>query len=549
MKQADLILKSNSIFTGTEDRPRSGAVLIAGNRIMDVVPEQEIPRYLSGHTQVYDFQNKLIMPGLIDAHDHLWWGAVQASDHMADVTASTSEEECLEMIRDYAASHPDEKRIRGGGWFPVNWGDQMPTPRSLDRVITDRPAYLMCADMHTCWMNSLALQESGYYPGMKLPGGILDLDEDGNMTGLVQEPDAMIYAWNHLYDFEDHEIREILLHLMKLLAQAGVTSFGEMSADDYVDMIHHRYSIFHDMADRGEFTCRIHAFTKLMKQTDFSAARRWAEELNNEMFQVAGVKGFLDGVTSTYTGYLLAPYTDRPDTCGEGVPLDTRTSLQASVTAANAAGFPARIHCIGDAAVRMALDAYEYSLKKNGPFPFHNTIEHIESIDPSDLPRFKELNVIASVQGEHISLDANEKPIRIGKERCRWEWPFRSLLDAGATLAFGTDFPVVSYHPFPGIWAAVTRKNYDGSPAGVNNREEGITLAEALRANTLGAAAAYSREQELGSLEPDKLADVVVLDRDLFQRTNDDEIRDTSILMTIVDGKVVYDREERGRNK
>ena len=237
---------------------------------------------------------------------------------------------------------------------------------------------------------------------------------------------------------------------------------------------------------------------------------------------------------------MLEPYTDKPETCGEGVPLATKENLEASVIAGNAAGLPVRIHCIGDAAVRMALDAFEESIRVNGRHGLRNSIEHIETVDPDDIRRFKELDVIASMQGEHLPLDNNEKPARVGMERCRWEWPFRSILDSGATLAFGTDFPVVKYNQLPGICAAVTRKNYDGSPAGADNNEN-ITLEEALTANTLGSARVYGREHELGTLEAGKLADVIVLDRDLFAIPAD-EIKDAKVILTIMDGQVTFER-------
>ena len=538
---ADIVLKSSSIFTAADGKLTSGGVAIKSNRIMAVETADSIDNFISEDTRVYDFGDKLIMPGFVDGHDHLWWGAVADSDHMVDITASTSEEEALQMIKEYADSHPDEKRIRGFGWFPANWNDApLPTKESLDRIIPDRPAYMNCADAHTCWLNSKALEEAGYQPDMEVKGGSIGVDENGEMNGLIYEPDAMIHAWEKLYDFPEDEIVEITRNLMKGLASCGVTSLSEMSADEYKDFYHDRYRVFKDMADDGEFTSRVHVYTALMGHTDFSEAKAWADEFNSDTFRVSGLKGFLDGVTSTYTGYMLEPYTDKPETCGEGVPLATKESLEASVTAANASGLPVRIHCIGDAAVRMALDAFEESIRVNGRRGLRNSIEHIETVDPDDIRRFKELDVIASMQGEHLPLDNNEKPARVGMERCRWEWPFRSILDSGATLAFGTDFPVVKYNQLPGICAAVTRKNYDGSPAGADNNEN-ITLEEALTANTLGSARVYGREHELGTLEAGKLADVIVLDRDLFAIPAD-EIKDAKVILTIMDGQVTFER-------
>ena len=540
MEYASIILKSNAVFTGIEDVPFRGGVAIRGNRIIAVEKGDAIDAYIGEDTVVYEYGDNLIMAGLVDGHDHLWWGAVADSEHVVDITSTTSEQEAVEMIRKYADEHPEEPRIRGFGWFPANWNDApLPTKKSLDEAVPEKPVYMNCADAHTVWMNSKALEESGYTPDMKVVAGSVGVDENGEMNGLVFEPDAMANAWANLYDFPEDQIREIMRNFMKGLASKGVTSISEMSADDYTDMIYERYKVFKEMSDAGEFTSRVHLYTALMRRRDFSTAVAWKDEFNTPDFKLSGVKGFLDGVTSTYTALLLAPYEDRLDTTGEGAPLDTQESLNASVAAANAAGLSVRIHCIGDGAVRMALDAYEESLRVNGKHGIVNTVEHIETIDPADIPRFKALGVVASMQGEHLPQENNEKLIRLGAERCRYEWAWRSLLDAGAVLALGTDFPVVYYNQFPGIHAAVARKNYDGSQAGADNGEY-LTVAEALRANTLGSAQAYAREHELGSLEPGKLADIIVTDRNLFTVPKDD-IKDTKVLLTIMDGNVVYE--------
>lgn len=542
MNYADVIIKSDAVFTGQEDEPFKGGVAVKGNKILAVERDDGIDAFRGEKTEVYQYGDRLIMAGLVDGHDHLWWGAVADSDHAVDLTESTSEEEAVEMIKKYAREHPEEPRIRGFGWFPANWNDApLPTKKSLDEAVPDRPVYMNCADAHTAWLNTKALEESGYTPDMELVAGSVGVDENGELDGLIYEPDAMAYAWNNYYDFPDDQMKVIMKDFMKGLASRGITSLSEMSADEYSPMIHHRYSIFKEMAEAGEFTSRVHVYTAFMRRTDFTDAVKWKEEFNYPTFRVSGVKGFLDGVTSTYTGLLLEPYADRPDTAGDGVPLDSQESLNASVIAANRAGLPVRIHCIAEGSVRMALDAYEASLKANGSHGLVNTIEHIETIHPDDIPRFKELGVAASMQGEHLPLEMNEKIIRLGTERCRYEWAFRSLKDAGAVLALGTDFPVVNYNQFPGIYAAVARKNYDGSMAGVDNGEY-LTVAEALKANTMGSAFVYGRDHELGSLEPGKMADIIVLDRNPF-RCPVDDIKDTEILLTIMDGKVTYEKK------
>ena len=540
MEYADIILKSNAVFTGIGDEPFPGGVAVKGNKIIAVEEGSGIDVYRGNDTEVYEYGDNLIMAGFADGHTHLWWGAIADSDHAVDITNSTSEADAVAMIKKYADEHPEEPRIRGFGWALANWDpERLPTKRSLDEAVPDRPVYMNSSDAHTAWLNTKALEESGYTADMKVEAGAIGVDENGEMNGIIYEPDAMKFAHNNYYDFPEDQIRSITKDLMKGLASKGVTSLSEMSADDYTDIIYDRYMVFREMADAGELTSRVHCYTAFMRRTDFSDALKWRDEFNTPVFRVTGVKGFLDGVTSTHTALMLEPYTDRPDTKGEGVPLDSQESLNASVAAANAAGLPVRIHSIGDAAVRMAIDAYEESLRLNGEHGLVNSVEHIEVIDPADIPRFKELGVVASMQGEHLPQENNEKITRVGEERSRYEWAWRSLLDAGAVLAFGTDFPVVYYNQFIGIHAAVARKNYDGSPAGVENGEY-LTVAEALRANTLGSAYVYGRDHELGSLEAGKLADIIVIDRDLFSVPIDD-IKDAEVLLTVMDGNVVYE--------
>lgn len=540
--KADIVLKSNAIYPGKGTEVFAGGVAIAGNKILAVRNEEEIEKLISDDTKVYEYEDKLIMPGFIDAHDHVLMGATVASDHLvSDIEHSTSEQECLDMIKTYADSHPDEQRILGMGWFPAKWGDApLPTKERLDEIVPDRPAYMLCADAHTLWLNSLGLADAGYTPDMKFPAGGVGLNDAGEMNGLIFEPDALVIGWNRMYDFEKPVFKDIMAGFMDEIVAYGVTTVGEMSADDYNDVVRKRYGIYKEMDENGELKCRINSYMKLAGYTDFSSNKNFQEEFNGNKFRISGLKGFLDGVTSTYTGYLLEPYTDRPDTCGEGVPSLTQERLNASVIAGNKAGLPVRIHCIAGGSVRMALDAYEASKKENGDMPFMNTIEHIETMHPDDIPRFSELDVIASVQPAHLPLDDNEKITRMGEERCRWEWPFRSLIDAGAVIALGTDCPVVSANPFPNIYAGLTRCDYDGVPTGVDNGEY-MTMGELLEAYTLGAAKAYNCDDVLGTLEEGKLADITVIDRNLFDVEPKDVIH-ASALLTISDGKVVYEK-------
>lgn len=536
--KADMILKSSHIFTALSGETISGGVAVRGNRIIAV--GQKALALEGPDTEIRDYGDRLIMPAFIDAHVHYFVGAIAASDHMCDtLSATTSESDCVTMIKKFADEHPDEKRILGIGWFPANWGDApLPTKKSLDDAIPDRPVYLIAADCHTFWMNTPALEEAGITPDMKPRSGSIGLLENGELSGLLFEPDAFAPAMAQVMDLEPEVMKEAHRDFLHHINRCGVTSISEMSADDYTDTTHRNYTIIKEMDDAGDLSCRLHLYTKLDGYTDFSKALEYRKEFFSDKLRLNGVKGFIDGVTSTFTGLLLEPYSDRPETCGVDVPNASEEENTSYIIAANKAGLPVRLHCIADGSVRMALDMYEKSRNANGPQDFCNTVEHIENIHPADIPRFSELSVIPSMQPYHLTLDFNEKIRRIGEERCRYEWPHRSLLDAGAQLAFGTDYPVVDFDPFPNIYSAVTRCDDDGNPTGVNP-QECITVAEALTAYTRTAALAYNRD-DIGILAEGKLADIIVVDRDLLSIPHS-EIPKASVLLTMMDGNIVYE--------
>ncbi|MCI7304325.1 MAG: amidohydrolase [Clostridiales Family XIII bacterium] len=537
--KADLVLKSKAIFNGRDKKVFSGAVAIRGNQILCAGEAAE--ELIGADTRVIDCGDKLVMPAFVDAHTHYFSGAISSSDHMCtEISQSQSEEECAEMIRQYALAHPDEKRIRGMGWFPANWQDApLPTKASLDAAVPDRPVYLLAADAHTCWLNSKALAEAGITPDMKPKSGSVGVDEEGRMTGLLFEPEAYKPAMDKIMDIEPEIMKEINRDFIAGLNACGITSASEMMGDDYDAATYKKYDSIMRLEEDDELTLRLHIFGRMDGYTDFTKALDMQKRYASEKLRFSGVKGFIDGVTSTFTGLLLEPYADKPETCGIGVPLASWEDNKRYVTAANSYGLPVRLHCIADGSVRMALDLFQASIEKNGRHGLRNTVEHIETIHPDDIPRFAQLDVIPSMQPYHLTLDFNEKIRRVGEERCRWEWPHKTILNHGGQLAFGTDYPVVEYNPFPNIYSAVTRCDDDGNPTGVNP-QECIGLDDTLIAYTSGAARAYSRD-DIGVLEEGKLADVIVVDRNLFA-IDPMEIKDAAVEMTIMDGKIVFER-------
>ena len=540
---ADIVIKAKNLFTAESMELTSGCVVIAEDKIVDIVPLEQIDTYVGESTKIIDAKEGLVMPGLIDAHTHFFNGALANSEHVCnDIEKSTSEEDCARIIAEYAKAHPNEKRIRGRGWFITNWGTtELPTKASLDAVLPDIPVYLGAADCHSYWLNSAALKECGVTEDTEVSSGYIGKLPNGELSGMLVEMEACIYAEKKYREFSYEDQVEIFSDFMTKAASYGVTSLSEMIPGEYDDEHFIKYSIVKKLGDSGKAKTRLHLFTKLYDVDDYSVALDWKKKLDGPFLKLAGLKGFIDGVAETYTGLLLEPYTDKPDTCGIGVPAKPLNELKENVYRANAAGLPVRIHCIADGSVRMALDAFEYANSKCGDKALANTIEHIENIHPDDIDRFKKLHVIPSMQPIHMILDADGKITRIGEERIKYEWPLRSIVDSFGSVALGTDYPVVDINPFENIYSAVTRCNFDGSSATHNDWEK-LSISEALMGYTAWAAKAYSRENEIGTLKKGMLADVVILDTNLLE-AEPKQILDTKVLTTILNGKIVYEAE------
>ncbi|MDO4284583.1 MAG: amidohydrolase [Eubacteriales bacterium] len=538
---ADICLTSRFVFTGRGEGTEPLSVLIQGERILAVVPRGEEGPYLDAHTQIMDLGDRMVMPGFVDAHTHFFLGAAASCEQVcSDPLYATSEQECVQMMLRYAGKHPEAKRLRGRGWQAARWtGGQLPTKDSLDAFFPDIPVYMQSDDVHCYWLNSRALEECGITKEDTVETGYIGKDDSGELNGILMEIEASVPADRIYHSFTRAEEEKMYRDLLAEAARCGVTSLSEMTSSEYDECHRARYRIVKEMEQKGELTARLHIFTKLFDCENYGAALALQRELDSPYLRISGLKGFVDGVVETYTGLLLEPYSDRPDTCGIGVPMCTQEELNAWITEANREGLPVRLHCIADGSVRMALNAFEASVKANGKKGLPNAIEHIEILHPDDIARFRELEVIPSMQPMHLLLDEDGEIERVGAHRVQYEWVMRTLLEETGRLAIGTDYPVVSLSPFDTIYAAVTRRHFDGREAS-RNPQEALTMAQTLRAYTYGAAQVYSRQDEIGSLEAGKYADLVVIDRDLFSVPYE-QIRDCRVAMTMVGGRVVYE--------
>lgn len=539
MKQERFIVRSRAVFTGLTDRPIPAAIAVEGQKIRALLSWDCGGEY--GDWEIRDYGDRMIMPSFIDAHTHLFSGAVNDSAFVcSDLGACSSQEECVEMIRAFADAHPELERIRGTGWFVGNWGNAaLPDKRLLDEAVGGRPVYLQCADAHSMWLNTKALREAKIDPDLQLSDGIICKFDDGELSGLLLEPSACAPAVEKYMDFTDAELLEIHRNFQKKLATLGIGAVSEMYADDYTQKTYHDYGLLKKLDEEEGLSSHVYAYTRLFGYTDFTPYFQMKAYFTSPHFHISGVKGFVDGVTETYTGMLLEPYTDRPDTCGLSVPLWPKEEIEKEIIAANSQGIQVRLHCIADGSVRLALDAFEKSRKVNGKMDFYNTIEHIENIHPDDIERFAEIGVLPSMQPFHLTLSRNDKIYRIGAKRCRWEWPERSVQESAGMLALGTDFPVVDIDPFASLHAAVTRKDEQGVATG-HNPWETLNLSQALKGYTADAALAYRARDIMGTLEPGKLANLIVLDRDLFA-IDGEEIPKTKVAVNYFEGKKIYE--------
>lgn len=537
MTKADIIINGDAIFTGTTNAPISGAIIIKDNLIVDVCAKDDSEKYIDENTEVKDFKDELIMPGFHDFHIHLFLGSLYA-DSVSLIDAK-SELEVAQMVKEFADERPEDEWVFGFSWYHIYWDEKnLPHRSTLDQLIPDRPVFLMNAEGHGAWLNSKALEILGIDENTPTPpfGEILK-DENGVPTGVLYE--TAIGLAEKAFDMSPEKGERLLKQFLVEANKYGITSVSDMlplTGYELGDI-----ELYKAFDERDELTVRIHFLTVM--NGDLKAAKNARERFNSDKLKFSGLKQFLDGVPTTYTALMLAPYSDNPDTKGE--PFLPPADLKKWIKEADKEGFRIRLHACGDGAVQLGLDAYEEAQKANGARDSRHTIEHIEVINPDDINRFNELGVIASMQPEHLNMDEfadNEYLSRLGEERSALTWPIQTLQSAGTKIAFGSDYPVVDINPMLGVYRAVTRVASDGEPVGGWNPSEKLELADALRHFTIGSAYGVYEESTLGTLEKGKIADITVLDRNLFTVATE-EILETKVKMTIMDGKIVYSHQ------
>lgn len=524
-----LAIVNARVWTGNPQAPWAQAVAVRGDRISVVGNSAAVRKLVAPSTHVIDAHGQMVTPGFIDSHVHLMDGGFQLAS--VELRDAKTRAEFVRRIRDYAKTIPAGTWTTGGDWDHTLWGGELPTHQWIDSITPNNPVWINRLDGHMGLANAVAMRAASVSRSTQSEsGGTIVRDAAGDATGIFKDnaqgiiggaiPDATPQMNDRAFDAAT-----------KYLAAQGVTSVAHMGP--WGDL-----AVFERAHDAGRMLTRISAAVPLStwaRLRDTVAARGRGDD----WLRIGGLKGFADGSLGSHTALFLEPYTDAPSDTGLAV--TPRDSLEAWTLSADRAGLQVMVHAIGDRAIRNQLDIYQRVERADGPRDRRFRIEHAQHIAPADIARFAKLHVIASMQPYHAIDDGRWAEKVIGHKRSATTYAFRSLRDSGARLAFGSDWDVAPPTPIDGIYAAVTRRTLDGKNPGGWFPEQKVGVEDALRAYTIGGAYAMFAEANRGTLEPGKLADLTIIDRDLTKVAAPD-IRNARIVMTVVGGKVVYQR-------
>jgi len=480
-------------------------------------------------TDVVDAGGRTVLPGLIDAHGHVT--ALGTVAMTLQLTGSSSLADVQQRLRDYAPAHPDKAWIIGFGWNQELWPDKrFPTAADLDAVVSDRPVVLERVDGHAIVVNSAAMRAAGATAAMRDPaGGKIERDSKGNPTGLFVDKARTLVEQEIPTQTAADEDEALDLSQQQLLA-FGITAVGSMSTsmDDW--------KTFRRAGEAGRLKVRLVGYMNAPEAAESNQAPTpW---LYDDRLRLIGVKLFADGALGSRGAWLKQPYADMPDT--RGLPRRTDAEYMVAADAAAARGFQIATHAIGDAANAQVISAYERLSRKYGK-DRRWRIEHFQVADPADIARLAPAGIIASMQPVHQTSDRLMAEKRLGPNRLAGAYAWQSVLRSGARLAFGTDFPVESPNPFPGLAAAVSRQDMQGQPPGGWIPSERLTFEQALAAYTRGSAYAGFAEDRIGSLEPGKWADFIIVDRDP-SKVDPQALARTQVLETWIAGRKVWEK-------
>lgn len=532
---ADLIVTHAKIWTVDASRPEAEALAVIGDRIVDVGSSQEIAKWKGPATQVIDAGGRRILPGFNDAHVHFSSGGFDLDN--IDLKNAESREQFIAMIAERAKKTPAGQWMVGGNWDDQRWNPAvLPSRDWIDSVTGNTPVVLSRYDGHMVLVNTAALKIAGVTRETPdPPGGVVVHDAAGEPTGVLKDA-AMDAVYSKIPPATHDQLAAAVKRALAHAASLGVTSVQDMNPS-YADM-----AVYAELAEKGELTTRIYAAPYETGWED-QAKLGLRRSFGTSYYRVGALKGYADGSLGSTTAYFFEPYSDTPQTRGLlSSEMQPPEKFQERMQKADAAGLQLCIHAIGDQAISMVLDQFAAIIAANGERDRRFRIEHSQHVAPKDIPRYASLHVIASMQPYHAIDDGRWAEKRIGPERIKTTYAFRTFLDKGVRLAFGTDWTVAPLNPMLGLYAAVTRRTLDGKNPNGWVPEQKITLKESIEAYTMGSAYAEFQETQKGSVTRGKLADLVILSDDILA-IDPLKLPDVKVVTTITGGKVVYQKK------
>jgi len=534
-EEADLILFNASVWTVNAGHPLAEAVAIAGDKILEVGSSDEILEYQGRKTNLIDCRGAFVLPGFIDSHTHFLSGGFSLSS--VDLYSAASREEFVVRIKDKALTLSPGEWILSGDWDHQKFDPpRLPEKEWIDSVTPENPVWVNRHDGHMALANSLALKMAGVTGETISPfgGEIVKDPQTGELTGILKDA-AMELVSSIIPESSLAEKVEAALAALVHAGRLGITSIHDMNFET-------SWEALLEIQRSGGLTARLYGYVPIDRPEIFFEIQSKLDSENGYL-RIGGLKGFVDGSLGSSTALFFDPYSDNPETSGILAPsMFPDGIMEERISRAEENGLQVAMHAIGDRANNMLLDIYEKVIADRGIRDRRWRVEHAQHLLPEDMERFGSSGIIASVQPYHSIDDGRWAEKKIGPDRARSTYAFRSLLDKGARLAFGSDWTVAPMNPLAGIYAAVSRRTLDGKNPDGWHPEQIIGMQEAIQGYTIDGAYAEFSEQVKGTIEKGKLADLVMLDSDLFKISVEGLLK-ARVLMTIVGGRIVYDNE------
>lgn len=529
---ADVVFTNGAVWTVDPILPNAEAVAVGEGRIIAVGSSAEMKKHIGSTTQVIDLQGKRLLPGFIDNHTHFMSGGFQLQS--VDLRYTKNHSEFALLIKERATQYPS-RWITGGDWDHDNWpGGSLPTKELVDQYTPATPVFVNRYDGHMALANSFVLKLAGITAATPdPPGGTIVKDpQTGEPTGVLKD-EAMALVNRHIPDPSEQEMIDAARLALAEARRFGLTSIQDMSSS--ADL-----RVYQFLRSKGELTARFYSRLPL-HQWEYLAKTGIKVPFGDEWIRIGSLKSFMDGSLGSSTALFFEPFTSDPGTKGLAMDIVSDGRFEQWAKGADKAGLQLSIHAIGDSANSLLLDIFERTVNENPAWDRRFRIEHAQHVHPKDFKRFAKLGVYASVQPYHAIDDGRWAEKRIGHERCKTTYAFRTFLDNGVKMCFGSDWTVAPLNPLLGIYAAVTRRTIDGATPGGWFPEQKITVKEAIEAYTMNNAYAAFEEHEKGSITVGKLADLVVLEEDILT-IDPVKIEKVEVAMTILGGNIIYNR-------